>query len=181
MVCITKNIKEGKMSNYFKILQTKIKKRRETELNFYFEEALKHPHSRIEFIRHDKGKQPRQKRGVMFSAIDPTDIKKVIVGFSLCHVRFDDFDKINWGTVKQKDFGKKVAYRRALKWKDRVEALVYSEKLEENFPTTVYIPQTVHKSLAKFVQGCYKYYKNKIFPVWVDHYFLSEKLDMKGE
>lgn len=144
---------------------------KESELNFYFEEALNHPHSRIEFIRKGKGNQPRQKKGVMIAAIDPMDNERVIIGFSLCHLQFDDFDAINWGMKKEKDFGKKVAFRRALKWKDRVEALVYSDKKEENLDTTVYIPQTVHESLAKFVQGCYKYYKDKIFPVWVENYF----------
>jgi len=154
------------------IKEKKIEKlMKESELNFYFEEALKHPHSRIEFIRLGRGNQPRQKKGVMFSAIDPIDNERVIVGFSLCHLNYDDFDAINFGVKKEKDFGKKVAYRRALKWRDDVEGLVYSEKLEEKLLGTVYIPQTVHESLVKFIQGCYKYYKDKIFPVWVENYF----------
>lgn len=150
------NIKESKIEKLSK----------ESELNFYFEQALKHPHTRVEFIR-----KKRQKIGVMIAALDPTDITKVIVGFSLCHKKYDEFDHLNFGTIEKKDFGKVVAFRRALKFKDKEESFIYSIPLETRRSDVVYIPQTVHESLASFVFGCYKYYKNKDFPIWVSEYF----------
>lgn len=144
---------------------------KESELNFYFEQALKDKHTRVEFIR----KRNRQKVGVMIACKDPMDTNKVIVGFSLCHW-LDDFDKINLGFVSKKDFGKFIAHRRAVKYRDHAFCVVYSDKLNgEKEIGTVYIPQTVHESLAKFVDGCYKYYKDKTFPVWVENYFPKEK------
>ena len=156
------------------IKEKKIEKlSKESELNFYFEQALKHPHTRVEFTRNKQ----RQKMGVMIAAIDPTNNTKVIVGFSLTHKKWDDFDHLKFGFIKEKDFGKKIAYRRALKWKDKDQSFIYSIKLETRSSAIVYIPQTVHESLACFVFGCYKYYKDKEFPQWVDHYFPIKESD----
>lgn len=149
---------------------------KESELNFYLERALNDKHTRVEFIR----KRNRQKAGVMISCVDPIDPKKVIVGFSLCHLGYDDFDKINCGWQEVKDFGKKVAHRRAMKYRDFAFAVVYSDRLEEKEIGTVYIPQTVHESLAKFVHGCYVYYKDKSFPDWVENYF-PKHLALEGK
>jgi hypothetical protein len=147
----------------------------ESELNFYFQEALTNPHTRIEFIRKGRGATPRLKVGVMISCIDPIDKDKVIVGFTLCNLKYDDFDKVNWGIQDAKDFGKKVAHRRAMKYKDHAYFEVYSERIvEEKDSSVVYIPQTVHESLANFVFGTYKYYKGKSFPAWVENYFPKE-------
>ena len=143
----------------------------ESELNFYLDQALKDKHTRIEYIRKGRGNQPRQKIGVMIACIDPTNPDMVLVGFSLCHQGFDKFDKLAKGMIDQKNFGKKLAHRRALKFRDCAEAVIYSDKIEENFSETVYIPATVHESLAKFVLDSYKYFKDKLFPVWVENYF----------
>lgn len=157
------------------VKESKVEKlTREQELNFQFDQALNDPHTRIEFIRKGKGSQPRQKIGVMIACIDPMDEDKAIIGFSLCHAQLDDFDFINWGFHEKKNHGKKIAHRRAIKWCDCVESFIYSKKLEENFRETVYIPQTVHESLANFVFNCYKYYRDKEFPTWVENYFPKE-------
>lgn len=156
------------------IKEKKIEKlSKESELNFYFEEALKDPHTRIEFIRKGRGNTPRQKVGVMISCIDPIEPNKVIIGFTLCNLKYDDFDYVNWGIQEAKDFGKKVAHRRALKNRDRTGYHVYCCPKEEllDVNDVVYIPQSVHESLSSFVFNCYKYYKDKDFPVWVKNYF----------
>lgn len=158
------------------IKEKKIEKlSKESELNFYFEEALKDPHTRIEFIRKGRGDTPRLKVGVMISCIDPIEPDKVIIGFTLCNLNYDDFDYINWGIQEAKDFGKKVAHRRALKNRDKTGWHVYScpkKDIEGDlFDHIVYIPQSVHESLPGFVFNCYKYYKDKYFPEWVESYF----------
>ena len=144
-------------------------KRKETQtvLDSYFENAMNDKHTRVEFIRRSK-----QKVGVMFACLDPLDPdEKVIIGFSLCHSRYDEFDHINFGIVKQKDIGKKIAHRRAMKFRDCVEYYVYDKPLEENLNETVYIPATVNAALVKFIYDCYKYYKDKTFPLWIEGYF----------
>lgn len=161
------------------IKEAKIKKlSKESELNFYFEEALKDPHTRIEFIRKGRGDTPRQKVGVMISCIDPIEPSKVIIGFTLCNLKYDDFDYVNWGIQEAKDFGKKVAHRRAFKNRDKSGWHVYCcPKKDIEIETAldvdqiVYIPQSVHESLQAFVFNSYKYYKDKSFPVWVENYF----------
>lgn len=147
----------------------------QAELDAYFENALRDKHTRVEFIR-----RSNQKVGVMIACIDPLDPDKAIIGFSLCHSRYDEFDHINFGLVKQKDIGKKIAHRRAIKYADYVEAVVYDKKLEENFTETVYIPASVNEALVKFVYDSYKYYKDKEFPVWVENYFPRGELIIKS-
>ena len=157
------------------INEKKVKKlTKQSELNSYFQKALDDPHTRIEYIRKGRGFQPRQKIGVMIACIDPLDENKVIVGFSLCH-RWDTFDHTDFGIYKEKDFGKLIAHRRAMKNRDKVEYYVYSENLEENFKETVYIPYTVHEHLVKFIYDSYKYYKDKEFPLWVEGYYPREE------
>ena len=148
----------------------------QAELDAHFENALRDPHTRVEFIRKSK-----QKVGVMLACIDPLNPEKVIIGFSLCHTRYDEFDHINFGMVKQKDIGKKIAHRRAIKYGDYVEALVYDQKLAENLTGTVYVPASVNLALVKFVYDCYKYYKDKEFPVWVESFFPKEDIELIDE
>lgn len=147
------------------------RKEHQSVLDSYFENALNDPHTRVEYIR-----KSNQKVGVMIACVDPLDPERVIIGFSLCHIGYDEFDHINFGLVKEKNFGKKLAHRRAMKYKDCVEYIVYDKRLEENFKETVYIPATVNESLIKFIYDCYKYYKDKTFPVWVVEYFRIQKL-----
>ncbi len=166
----------------------KLKKMENTmELNHYFEEALKHPHTRLEYIRKGKGKtKPKQKQGVMIACIDPIDNDKVIIGFSLCHLGedYDKFDYLNCGLERKTDFGKMVAHRRAMKYATSGNAMIYGWPLDVKAPGTVYIPQTVHENLEKFVLGAYKYYKDKEFPAWVLRIYpkpVEEKPEEKGE
>jgi hypothetical protein len=166
------------------IKEKKIKKlTKQSELNSYFKRAMDDPHTRVEYIRKGRGFQPRQKIGVMIACIDPLDDSKVIIGFSLCHQRWDVFDHTDFGMFAEKDFGKVIAHRRAMKYRDKVEYYVYSEKLEENFKETVYIPYTVHESLVKFIYDSYKYYKDKDFPLWVEGYYPREddKVEVEPE
>ena len=106
----------------------------------------------------------------MIAFVDPDETDKVIVGFSLCHKHYDSFDRMVFGIIKQEDFGKKIAFRRALKNVNKIKAEVYSDELEYKEVDKVYIPATVHASLQNFVARCKKYYKDKFFPVWVDEY-----------
>jgi len=141
---------------------------------FHFEQILNDKHTRIEYIRKDRGHQPRMKIGVMMACIDPMNTNNVLIGFSLCHGEYDDFDKINFGETPVKNFGKLVAFKRALKWRDLNSHIVYDKKLKERSSEIVYIPATVHNSLAKFVLSAYYYYNknnDKKFPMWVLDYF----------
>ena len=151
-------------------LEKKVEKlSKESELNFYFEEAMNSPHTRLEYIRKVRKTEPktRTKIGVMLACIDPTNANKVIVGFSLCNIPLDEFDKLDCGMIPKKDFGKMLAHRRAMKYSELSNFMVYSIPLDVKSPGTVYIPQTVHESLEGFVIGTYKYYKDKEFPTWV--------------
>jgi hypothetical protein len=94
----------------------------------------------------------------MISCKHPTIDNHVIIGFSLCHLFFDWFDR---------DFGKELAFKRAMKYSDATRFSVYSFELDEKRKDTVYIPQTVDEQLKDFVEAAYKYYKGASFPPWV--------------
>lgn len=147
---------------------------KEAELNFFFEEAMDHRHTRIQFIRKErkeKGKVvSREKIGVMVACISPTDINKVIIGFSLCHGMMDTFDRLDLGAIRCPDFGKLLAHRRAMKYADKTNVFVHTIKVDERKTDTVYIPQTVHEHLEGFISNLYKYYKDKQFPAWALKY-----------
>ncbi len=147
------------------------RKLQQSVLDDFFQRAMEDKHTRVEFIRRSK-----QKVGVMVASIDPWNPEKVVMGFSLCHARYDTFDHINFGLVKQKDIGKKIAHRRAIKYREYQEAVVYDQKLEDDLPGIVYIPASVNLALVKFVYDCYKYYSDKEFPVWVENYFPKEEV-----
>lgn len=142
----------------------------ESQLNSYFMEALvDDKRTRVEFIRKGKG----QKVGVMIACVDPLNPKKVLIGFSLCHTKWDSFDHINFGMVEQKNIGKKIAHRRAMKYRDYQDAVVYDDSLGDQ-EGIVYIPASVNIPLVKFMYDSYKYYKDKEFPLWVENHFPKE-------
>jgi hypothetical protein len=129
---------------------------KEATLNLFCEEALKDPHTRIEYIK--RGKKIPEKRGVMISCKHPTIENHVIIGFSLCYLQWDWFDR---------DFGKEIAFKRAMKYSDFTRFIVYSFEIDEKKKDTVYIPQTVDERLQAFVEAAYKYYKDASFPAWI--------------
>lgn len=156
-------------------MNQKVKKEEKQQQNvireLLFDQMIEDTHTRIEFIRKDRGHQPRRKIGVMLACVDPMNPNKVIIGFSLCHDEYDEFNKINFGETPIKDFGKLVAFKRAMKWRDLDLHCVYDKKLDMRSSEIVYIPATVHNSLAKFVLSAYYYYKDKTFPKWILDYF----------
>lgn len=143
--------------------ESKTQKRlREDILDDQFMDALDDGHTRIEYLR----KKDRSKQGVMISCKHPADDDFAIIGFSMCRLSHDNFDKLE-GRIDKKDFGKKVAFRRALKYCDCSDFMVHSIRIDKRNPARVYIPQTVFEKMDKFVQAAYKYYKDCEFPAWV--------------
>lgn len=144
----------------------KQKKSKEATLNLHFLNAMEDPHTRIEYIR----KKDRSKRGVMISCKDPLNEDRVLIGFSMCRLAYDKFDHLE-GRVAKKDFGKMVAFKRAMKYANLSSVMVHFIAIDAKNPLVVYIPQTVHESLDNFIQAAYKYYKGASFPEWVNlHY-----------
>lgn len=131
-----------------------VKLGKEAELDAFCEDAFEDPHTRVEFIR----KKDRTKRGVMISCKHPTIIDHVIIGFSLCNLEYD---------FHEGDFGKGVAFFRAMKYSNLHSFIVNSIHLDNKHTDRVYIPQTVFDKLVPFVQAAYKYYKECSFPPWV--------------
>ena len=142
--------------------ETKAEKRlREEILEDQFLDALDDPHTRIEYIR----KKDRSKQGVMISCKHPDDDEFIIFGFSMCRLSHDVFNKLE-GRISRKNFGKMIAFKRAMKYSDISDFMVYSIQLDKRVDR-VYIPQTVADKMDKFIQASYKYYKDCEFPAWV--------------
>ena len=149
------------------------KKAKEATLNLHFFNAMEDPHTRIEYIR----KKDRRKQGVMISCKDPLNENRVLIGFSMCRLAFDEFDKLE-GRIEKKDFGKMIAFKRAMKYSDHNNVMVHFIAIDKKNPGIVYIPQTVHDKLDKFIQAAYKYYKGASFSPWVEmNYPMVEEND----
>ena len=140
----------------------KDKKLREAELDYFFAKALDDPHTRIEFIR----KKDRTKQGVMISCKHPEIIDHVIIGFSMCRLAYDDFNKVE-NRIEKKNFGKMIAFKRAMKYNSLQTSMVHTIRLAVKRDDKVYIPQTVSEKLFDFVQAAFKYYKNCSFSPWI--------------
>jgi len=143
--------------------ESKAEKRlREEILEDQFLDALNDPHTRIEYLR----KKDRSKQGVMISCKHPDDEDFTIFGFSMCHLGLDVFNKVD-SRIDRKDFGKMIAFKRAMKYCEVSDFMVYSISIDDKKTDRVYIPQTVADKMDKFVQSAYKYYKDCEFPAWV--------------
>lgn len=74
----------------------------------------------------------------------------IVIGYSMCH-RNDEYDVVNG--KKLYGFGKKLAYKRAIKWAD--EGMIQ-------------VPRSITKHVVKFAIRCKKYYKG-LEPPAIDH------------
>ena len=107
---------------------------------------------KLEKSRSGKHVFGKKKIGMLVAGIHPEEKDKVVVGFSLCHKKYDQFDKI--GFKKVPGHGKHMAAIRAVRWND-------AEYID--------IPPSIHDDLCKFVERCKKYYKDKDLVTWVDN------------
>jgi len=103
-----------------------------------------------------------ERTGVMFADVLPNRWpEKVIIGFSLCNLKYDRWDHIN-GRY-QKGFGVNVAFNRACKWMeiedDAAKSMKYTSLSEA-------VPDTMKKPLISFIERCSKYYQDKDLPYW---------------
>jgi len=90
--------------------------------------------------------------GVLVAGLDLKDPTKICVGYSLCNKK-DKFDyvKVEDVSIHSPGFGKKLAIRRAIDWKDYVVCDV---------------PPSILKKFMKFKSRCKKYYKGAELPHW---------------
>lgn len=134
-----------------------------------FQETLEHPHTRIEYLR-KKSKKNRAKKGVLISFINPHNLNEVLFGFSMCS-SLDQWDKPN-GLPNMENFGKSLAFERAMKWANYENFLIApfpkSKKNERAkfISRVVYVPKTVYAPLKKFIANSRNYYKDKTYPEW---------------
>lgn len=139
---------------------------------------------KIQYLRKKHSKKKGwhgKKKGVLVAT--PQD-DRLAIGFSMCHPT-DKFDYIK--DRKECGFGLKLAKRRALKMIDSSEYIVQNsytkdnakELLDEDEDETrlyfesdtksvVIVPPTVMRELKDFIHRCRLYYKDKIFPRWVE-------------
>ena len=132
---------------------------------------------KIQYIRKN-GRAKGRKKGVLIAV--PAH-SRVFIGFSLMHPS-DKFDYV--GAVRTKDFGLRLAKKRAFKYKDAkgyciqktyteneiskfVEGEMELRSVKGRSNETVVIPPSVMRDLKPFIERCRLYYKDKIFPAWV--------------
>lgn len=111
---------------------------------------------------------------------------QICIGFSLCSLKFDDFNK---------EIGKNIARERGVKWAKRElyktsgpskncdtaskERYIYTKKyfqtLDKDYSDSitdpekiVFVHQSVLKELKKFIPRCKLYFKNKQLPKWAE-------------
>jgi len=126
------------------------------------------------------------KKGVMVAGVDESGT--VVIGFSMCHPndKFDFLDgervdksisdPIFFDTVahpryvggkKVDGFGKDLAMKRAIKWKNYT-GLVLTQECEENTPGIVRLPKSIEDAFVKFCGRATRYYKDKRFSAWIE-------------
>lgn len=111
---------------------------------------------------------------------------QVCIGFSLCSLKFDDFNK---------KIGRKIAGERGIKWVNReiyklsgpsekcdvkskekyISIKKYFKTLDQDYSNSitdpekiVFIHQSVVKELEKFIPRCRVYFKGKKLPKWAE-------------
>lgn len=123
---------------------------------------------KLEYVRRGQAldspepKRHRHKKGVMLAYPVGQD---VVVGWSLCHWKLDDFDA---------EQGVSIALDRALMWKEKETKrpnweVAYTVKPPA--PETVLanrVPQSIKEELISFVSRMRLFYKGKNFPMWVE-------------
>jgi hypothetical protein len=125
---------------------------------------MNHPHTQIQYLRHPRN---RKKKGVMIAFVNPHVLDEVLFGFSMCSSK-DRWDRPN--ELKMEDFGKKLAFKRAIKWADYEDAAESQipKNAEDQIASFVYIPKTVFTPLKDFINGNRKYYSDKNFVEWTN-------------
>jgi len=151
--------------------------------------------NRIEYIRKNGGNKGH-KKGVLYCGVNPNNPQGVVVGFTLCN-NIDRFDYI--GEKHMKGFGANTAKIRAEKWSEHTDYFIqntFSEfMLDSDCPLlaiinpdtekVVEIPPSVVGRMNTFLARCRRYYKDKVFPVWVQAFekkdeYPSEKLEVSN-
>jgi len=120
------------------------------------------------------------KKGVMIAGIDENN--DVVIGFSMCHPN-DKFDYINgeWtesidkmfnitkgdyiGGKRVDGFGKEVAIKRAIKWKNFTGKSYHSA--DEASHRLIPVPRSIKESFERFCERAIRYYKDKRLPAWI--------------
>lgn len=97
-----------------------------------------------------------KKRGVMIATLHPKNHSQVIIGWSMCHKKYDRFDH---------ERGIYTALGRALAWSNEIR---YSTKeaSDNAFPT--FIPSSMMNDFTIFVTRIARYYKDCVMPEWAD-------------
>lgn len=135
----------------------------------FYKKILDHPHTNVETIGTvskskylENGKKlyftKGQRKGYLISFVDPDNPDMICIGFSMCNVKMDRFDKVNNHRIK--DYGKFLAIERALKYK--------------HF-SNIEVPQTVYNLMEKFLIRANRYYKDKDFPEWAEDFNYTVK------
>jgi hypothetical protein len=116
----------------------------------------------IEYIRKGSKKSKKKvhpKRGVMLSYAAEG---KVLIGFSLCHSKFDRYDFIKEMRVPHHGF--KIALERATTWVDKENFTI--KGTPGSFPHYVVVPESIRKKVHKFITRTTQYYSDKTMPIW---------------
>lgn len=119
-----------------------------------------HNNDRMQGQTYCRGK----KRGVMIATLHPRNHSQVIIGWSMCHKKYDRFDR---------ERGIYTALGRALAWSNDTR---YSSKESLDslaFPT--FIPSSMTYDFTVFVSRVAKYYKNCTMPEWTDSPLVRNK------
>jgi len=107
---------------------------------------------KLEKSRSGKHVFGKKKVGMLVAGVHPEEKNKVVVGYSLCHKKYDEFDKIGFKRVP--GHGRAMAVTRAVRW---------------NNAYYVNVPPSIHGDFFKFVERCKKYYKDKELVPWIEN------------
>jgi hypothetical protein len=111
-------------------------------------------HSNIVSTKRKNIRKEKKRRGYLVAGILP-DKNIVTIGYSLCH-RNDIYDWVfnsAGAQVRSKNFGRKTAINRAIKWGNQ----------DKKQP----IPHSILPHMSKFVKRAQEYYKDKKLASWV--------------
>lgn len=119
----------------------------------------------IEYIR-KRSKRSKiknnPKRGIMLSYAAEG---KVLIGFSLCHSKYDRYDFIK--EMRVPNHGFKIALERATTWVGKDDFTIKGA-LGRNFSYrgSIIIPESIKKKVYKFITRTIQYYPDRVMPIW---------------
>ena len=143
----------------------------------------------VEYLRDKNNKI----KGILFADDDIERPGAVIIGFSLAR-KTDIPPMVSVSSIRtggfNRDFGLKLAQKRSLDYRDLCNLKMYNDELiiadsdddepinENSMP--VPICSIMEAPLMRFILRCERFYKDKIFPKWVDTFrSVLEKLEEK--